>query len=128
MSILKKEDSTKWINTLVALGSVLVGVIVIRFMGQMGEWFDLEAKVKYFLGVSQGVGILAGFSAFMIAKKHRDASAYLNEVYNELLKVVWPDRDSVTKVTVGIVIALVFVSAILILIDFVTKILLGLLY
>ena len=128
MSFLKKEDEKKWINAFVAFVSIILAFIIIRFVAQLGEWFDLEAKIQYFRGVSQGVGILSGLIFFIVISKHQKARTFLDEVYSELLKVVWPDKDSVVKMTIGIVIGVSIVSSLLVLVDYIFKSLLGLLY
>lgn len=117
MSIIKAEDSQKWINFFVALVSILCGFLVIRFLGQLGEWFDLEAKVPYFIGVSQGVGIVVGLTVFLVVKSNGSAKEHLNEVYSELVKVIWPDSESVVKSTIGILIGLSILSLIFIAVD-----------
>ncbi len=117
MSIIKAEDNKKWINFFVALISMLCGYLVIKFLGQMGEWFDLEARISYFIGVSQGIGILLGLSVFLIVKKNETARDHLDEVYSELVKVIWPDSESVVKSTIGILIGLSILSLIFIAVD-----------
>ena len=128
MSIVKSEDSRKWINSFVAVISILSGFVTIRFLEQMSEWFDLEAKVSNFLYLSQGVGIAIGLVTFIGIIKNKNASTLMQEVYDELVKVVWPERDSVVKLTIGIIIALAFVSGILVGIDFSFRKLLSLIY
>lgn len=128
MSILKSEDSRKWINSLVAIGSILVGFMTIRFLGQMSEWFDLEAKVSNFLYVSQGLGIAVGLATFIGMIKNKNTSTLMQEVFDELVKVVWPKRDAVVKVTIGIMIGVSIVSSILVGIDFSFRKLLSLIY
>ena len=128
MNLLKKEDQKKWLNAFIALGSILVAFITIRFVMQLGEWFDLEAKIQYFRGVAQGVGILVGLLLFVIISKHQKAKVFLDEVYGELLKVIWPDQDSVVKMTVGIVIGISIVSSLLVFVDYMFRSLLALLY
>ena len=118
MSVLKSEDRKKWINAFIMLCSVLVGFVWIRFMYQLGEWFDLESQIKFFLGISQMSGILAGVATFVIILKSNKLYSYLTEVYDELVKVVWPESDTVLKLTVGIVIAVAIISAILLLVDY----------
>lgn len=117
MSILKSEDRKKWISTFVMLCSALIGYSIIRFMFQLGEWFDLESQVKYYLGISQVLGLVAGIVAFAVIMKNKKASSYLDEVYDELVKVVWPEKDSVVKLTVGIIIAIAIVSGFLLIVD-----------
>ena len=118
MSLIKSEDSKKWINSFVAIVSAISGIIVIRFSEQMGEWFDLEAKIPNFPITIQVVGILIGLVVFISITKNRNASSYMDEVYAELVKVVWPNKDEVIKITIGLLIALSIVSGIFVFIDF----------
>lgn len=126
MSVLKSEDQKKWINAFVMLCSILVGYIWIQFIFQLGEWFDLESQIKFFLAIAQGSGILVGIITFFIILKNQKSSRYLTEVYEELVKVVWPENDVVLKLTVGIVIAVSIISGILLFIDFIAGELLSL--
>lgn len=128
MSLLKSEDSKKWINSFVAICAVLSGYLVIQFTQQMGEWFDLEAKVPYFLGVAQGIGIVVGLLVFIIVRTHKEARGYLEEVYAELVKVIWPESDSVVKSTIGILVGLAIISTIFISVDFLFRKALELVY
>jgi preprotein translocase subunit SecE len=128
MSIIKAEDSKKWINFFVALISILCGYLTIKFLGQMGEWFDLEARIPYFLGVTQGVGIVIGLAVFLIVKSNTQAREHLDEVYSELVKVIWPDSESVVKSTIGILIGLAILSSVFVGVDYVFRELLNLIY
>ncbi|MBT3235066.1 MAG: preprotein translocase subunit SecE [Bdellovibrionales bacterium] len=128
MSIIRAEDEKKWINAFIALCSILAGFVVIRFVGQLGEWFDLEARIDYFLGLTQGLGILIGFVSFMFISRNKNSMNYFKEVYGQLTKVVWPDKDSVVKLTIGIVIGISIVSGILVLVDFIFRKLLAFIY
>jgi preprotein translocase subunit SecE len=128
MSALRSEDSRKWIFSFVAIIALIVAYVTIKFLGQMSEWFDLEAKIGNFVLVSQVVGIAAGFSTFMIITKNHKTANVLQEVYSELVKVIWPDKDGVTKLTVGIIIGLVVASGLFLTIDLIFKKLLDLIY
>ena len=128
MSIIKSEDSRKWITALVVIASVLAGVVVSKFVIQLGNWFDLETKISNFNFIAQGLGFVTGLGTFIYVLKNEKTSNYLEEVYNELLKVVWPSKDATTKMTIGIAIALVIVSAIFVSVDFVFKKILELVY
>ncbi len=121
MSIIKSEDSRKWITALVAIAAVLAGFVVYKFTGQLGAWFDLEAKVPHYNLVAQGLGFITGLGTFVYIFKNSETSSYLQEVYNELVKVVWPSQDATTKMTVGIAIALVVVAGIFTAVDFIFK-------
>ncbi len=128
MSLLKSEDNKKWINFFVALISILVGFLVIRFSGQMSEWFDLEAKIPQFKMVAQGVGIFVGLAVFLLIQKNKEATTHLNQVYTELVKVIWPDSESVAKSTVGIVIGLAILSGVFVGVDSLFRAILNLIY
>ncbi len=128
MSILKVEDKNKWINALIAGGSILTAYISIRFLKVMGEWFDLEAKVPNFLVVTQGLGILLGVLTFILVIKNSKAMTFLEEVYAELVKVTWPDKDSITKSTIGIIIGVTILAGLFVLVDFIVQKLLSLVY
>lgn len=128
MTTASREHGRKWINAFLAIACAVLGFVVIRFTQQLGEWFDLEAKIKNFLLVSQALGVAVGLGSFVVASKRKDLMDYLNEVYGELVKVIWPDGDSVTKLTIGIVIGLSIVSTILVSIDFIVRKILELIY
>lgn len=118
MSLIKTEDSQKWINSFLAIVSGICGFVVIRFFHQMSEWFDLEAKIPQFQIVVQVVGILVGLIVFISIIKNKSASEHLSGVYSELVKVVWPNKDDVLKTTIGLIFALSIISGIFVLVDF----------
>jgi preprotein translocase subunit SecE len=128
MSIIKSEDSSKWINALVAIAAVLSGFVVAKFVDQLGAWFDLEAKISSFSVLSQGLGVLAGVLVFVFVLKNIKTSSYLEEVYHELVKAVWPAKDATLKMTIGIAIALVVCSGVFVFVDFVFKKILSYVY
>ena len=122
------KDSKRWINSFLAILSVLFGMICISFFEQLGEWFDLEAKVQYFQAVIQVSGVLLGLVFFLYCSINKSSVSLLNEVYAELVKVVWPERDVVIKLTIGVVVGVTIISSIFVLTDFVFQKLLDLLY
>jgi preprotein translocase subunit SecE len=128
MSIIKSEDSRKWITALVVIASVLAGFVVSKFVVQMGDWFDLETKISNFNFISQGFGFAVGLGTFIYILKNNKTSSYLEEVYNELLKVIWPSKDATVKMTIGIAIALVVVAAIFVSVDAIFKKILEFIY
>ena len=128
MSIVKSEDSKKWINAFIAIASILAGYITIEFLRFLGVWLELEAKVGSFLVITQGVGIAIGLSVFIGVQKNDKALAHLQEVYGELVKVIWPTRDTIVKLTIGIVIAISIISGIFIFVDYLSRQLLQMIY
>lgn len=128
MSIVKAEDGKKWINSFVMIVSILIGYVTIQFVEQLGEWFDLEAKIGNFMALTQGFGIAFGLLVFIGVSKNKKASSHMREVYEELVKVVWADKDAVVKITVGLVIGLSIVSGLFVLIDYFFQTILSLIY
>lgn len=129
MSLLKSEDSRKWISLLVAIAGAVVGYSVFKLTGQLGSWFDLEAKIGgNFQLIAQALGFIFGAGTAFYLFANKKTSTYLNEVYSEILKVVWPKKDQTVKMTIGIAIALVIVSAIFTVVDLIFTKLLELIY
>ena len=128
MSILKTEDAKKWINSFMAICCAIFCYTVIAFWGQLGEWFDLEAKVKHFVAIGQGVGILAGLLGFIFLAKNRASSKLMHEVYAELTKVVWLDRETVVRITIIVIIGVSVLSSIFVGVDYIFRQLLEQIY
>ena len=128
VSVIKKEDERKWINAFSALVGIISGHLAIQILRQLSAWFDLEARIDHFAYVSQGVGVLTGLAVFITILKHQKSSKHLTEVYGELLKVIWPDKDTVVKVTIGIVVAVSIISGIFVGVDFIFQKTLELVY
>ena len=128
MSALKTEDAKKWINSFVAICCIIFCYTVIAFCSQLGEWFDLEAKIKHFEAVGQGVGILAGLAAFIGLTRNPASANLMQEVYEELTKVVWPDRETVVKITIIVIIGVSILSSIFVGVDYLFRQLLEQIY
>ncbi|MCY4643766.1 MAG: preprotein translocase subunit SecE [Bacteriovoracales bacterium] len=128
MPALRETDGKKWINALVAIASLILANILIKLLYQISEWTDLEAKVENFRLVAQVIGIFVGVLTFVIVLRSTRAYGYLREVYGELTKVIWPDKDSTLKLTAVIVVGVAIIAVFFGLIDFGIKEFLELLY
>lgn len=128
MGYLSAKNGKKWINSFVAILSVLFGFISVRFIEQLSEWFDLEASIASFAIIKQMVGVIFGLLLYFVITKNRKAISHMDEVYNELQKVIWPEKNTVLKLTIGIMIAVSIVSGIFVLLDFTFQKLLELTY
>ena len=128
MSALKEADSKKWINALIAIAALILVNVLIRLLYQISEWTDLEAKIENFRLVAQIIGIGVGALAFVLTLKNKAAYQYLTEVYGELVKVIWSDKDSTLKLTISIVIGVTIAAILLGIVDFGIQTVLELLY
>ena len=128
MSLLKTEDAKKWINSFVAICCIIFCYTVIAFWGQLGEWFDLEAKVNQFELIGQGVGILSALGAFIYLVKNQASATLMREVYEELTKVVWPTRDAVVRITIIVIVGVSILSSVFVGVDYIFRQLLEQIY
>ena len=128
MAAITEAGRKKYINTVIMLGAMLLVYIAYAFFQQLGDWFDLEAKWKHFKLGAQGLALFVGAVSFIYVIKNSRAMEFLNQVYGELIKVIWPDKDSVTKLTMGIIVFVAICSGVLILVDYTIQMILSLIY
>lgn len=129
MSISNEQDGKKWINTAVAILSIVVSYLIWNFFFKLGEWFDLESKIgSSFNIIIQVVSGFIGIGLFVYLITNQKTSLFLKDVFNELTKVVWPDRDQTSRHTLGIIIAVSICGFIFSLFDFSASKILSLLH
>lgn len=126
MAVASNEDGKKWIQAAVAVVCVLAVYVLISFFEKLAEWFALESIVPNFYGITQVISVLIGIGAFFWVMKNPKASDFLTNVYGEVLKVVWPNRQQTWKHTVVIMIAVTIFGFIFGFFDFAANYLLGL--
>lgn len=107
------ENGKKWIQASVAVTCMLVAYIMMSFFAQLGEWFELESKIPNFTAIAQVVGAMIGLGTFIYIMKTDKTSNFLYEVYNEILKVVWPGKEDTNKQTIVIMIGVTIIGFIL---------------
>jgi len=117
MSLTVKDNGKKWIQSSVAITCMLLVYILIKFFTQMGEWFELESKIQFYMGVTQLISVLISFGVFLYIIKNHKTKTFLEEVYQEAIKVVWPDRNETVKHTIGIMIGVTIVGTLLAVFD-----------
>lgn len=126
MSVTSTNEGKKWIQASLALSCIFLGYVVVSFLEKMAEWFLLEAKIPYFFGISQGLGVIAGLATYVVVLRNPKTATFLDEVFQELLKVVWPDRNQTWKYTVMIMIGVTIMGFVFGFFDFGANFLLGL--
>ena len=128
MSSTTKDDGKKWIQASVAVACMMLGYVLIRFFLQLGEWFELESKVNNFGAITQVLAVLISGGVFMYIMRNPITSTFLKEVYQEAVKVVWPDKNETVKHTIIIMIGVTIVGFLLGVFDWVSKWLLGMIH
>ena len=128
MATVSRPEGKKWINTGVAGAAILVGYVFLAFIEQMGAWFELESKVRFFRAYAQGGAVVIGLISFVITIRHSKSAQFLGEVFQELVKVIWPDKTETVRHTVGIIIGVTIAGFVLGLFDFGASKLLSLLH
>jgi len=126
MAVASNEEGKKWIQATVAVTCIVLGYVLISFFEKMAEWFALETKIPYFYGVSQVLSVGAAFAAYMIVMRNPKSSDFLSNVYQELMKVVWPDRSQTWRHTFVIMVAVTLMGFVFGFFDFGANFLLGL--
>jgi preprotein translocase subunit SecE len=118
MATVKKDEGQKWINASVAITCVVLYYILFSFFNQIGEWFELESKLKSFAMISQVFSGLLALATFFTILRHPVSSSYLREAYSELIKVVFPERNETTRSTFIIMILVTIAGFVLGFFDF----------
>ena len=119
MNAKAKNSGAKWIQASVAITAILIAYVLIQFFNQIGEWFELESKLSYYFALSQFVSVLVAISAFTYVIRAEKTRNFLNEVYQEVLKVIWPDKDQIVRHTFGIMLGVTIVGFLLWIFDLV---------
>lgn len=126
MAVASNEEGKKWIQATVAVVCILAGYVLISFFEKLAEWFALETMIPYFFGVTQVVSVLIALGAYIVIMKNPKSSDFLQNVYQEVMKVVWPDRQQTWRHTFVILIAVTIFGFIFGFFDFGANYLLGL--
>jgi preprotein translocase subunit SecE len=126
MSVASNEEGKKWIQTTVAITCILFTYILISFFEKLADWFALETKIPYFFGISQFVSVVIGLTTYIAIFKNPKSSEFLTNVYQEVMKVVWPDRQQTWRHTFVIMIAVTIMGFVFGFFDFGANFLLGL--
>jgi len=126
MAVASNEEGKKWIQATVAVVCILVGYVLVSFFEKLAEWFALETMVPYFFGITQAVSVLLALAAYIIVMKNPKSSDFLANVYQEIMKVVWPDSQQTWRHTFVIMVAVTIFGFIFGFFDFGANYLIGL--
>lgn len=126
MSLTHKEDGKKWIQTTVAITCMLAGYVLMSFFETLSEWFELESKISSYTAISQALSVLIALGVFAYIMKTPKIANFLSDVYQEAIKVIWPDKNETVKHTIIIMIGVTIMGFVLGLFDLIASWLLSL--
>ena len=126
MAVASHDEGKKWIQASVAVVCILAGWVLINFFEKLAEWFALETMVPYFFAITQVLSVLIALGTYVYIMKNPKTSDFLANVYQEVLKVVWPDRQQTWRHTFVIMVAVTIFGFIFGCFDFGANFLLGL--
>ena len=126
MSVASNDEGKKWIQTTVAVTCIMLVYVLISFFEKLAEWFALETMVPYYFGITQFLSVVIGLVAYIMVFKNSKSSEFLTNVYQEVVKVVWPDKQQTWRHTIVIMIAVTIMGFVFGFFDFGANFLLGL--
>lgn len=105
MAVASNEEGKKWIQASLAVSCILLGYVLISFFEKLAEWFALETMIPYFFGITQALSVVIAAGTYFYVLKTPKTSDFLTNVYEELMKVVWPDSQQTWRHTFVIMVA-----------------------
>lgn len=117
--------ASKWINTILFLGSVLVGFLFNMLLVKLGTWFEFEAKVPQYKYIQLLASIVVVFGTLFYVKSRTDLMSFFYETFDEMTKVVFPDKNQSFRLSIVIIIAITIIGFILTTFDWVARFVIG---
>jgi preprotein translocase subunit SecE len=105
MAVASNEDGKKVIQASLAVSCILLGYVLVSFFEKLAEWFALESMIPYFFGITQALSVAIAAGTYFYILKNPKTSDFLTNVYEELMKVVWPDSQQTWRHTFVIMVA-----------------------
>ena len=126
MAVASNVEGKKWIQTSVAVTCILLGYVLISFFEKIAEWFALETMIPYYFALSQVLSVAIAITTYVAIMRNPKSADFLTNVYQELMKVVWPDSQQTWRHTFVIMVAVTIMGFIFGFFDFGANFLLGL--
>jgi preprotein translocase SecE subunit len=126
MAVASHDEGKKWIQASVAISCILLGYILVNFFEKMAEWFALETMIPYFFAVTQAISVILGVAVYVLIMKSPKYADFLSNVYQETMKVVWPNTTQTWRHTFVIMVAVTIMGFVFGVFDFGANFLLGL--
>jgi preprotein translocase subunit SecE len=118
MAVASNDEGKKWIQATVAVVCILAGYVLINAFEKLAEWFPLESMIPHFFAVTQVLSVFIGLVSYILFMKNPKSSEFLSNVYQEIMKVVWPDSQQTWRHTFVILVAVTIFGFIFFFFDF----------
>lgn len=126
MAVASNDEGKKWIQASVAGACILLGYVLISFFDKMADWFPVESTIPYYFSIARVLAVLASLATYIYIMKTPKSADFLDHVYQELVKVVWPDSQQTWRHTFVIMIAVTIMGFVFGFFDFGANFLLNL--
>jgi preprotein translocase SecE subunit len=117
--------ASKWINTILFLGSVIIGFMFNMLLVKLGTWFEFEAKIPQYKYIQLVASIIVVFGTLFYVKSRSDLMTFFYETFDEMTKVVFPDKNQSFRLSIFIIIAVTIIGFILTTFDWVARFVIG---
>lgn len=118
--------ATKWINTILFLGSVLVGFLFNMLLIKLGTWFEFEAKIPQYKYIQLIASIVVVFATMVYVRSRSDLMTFFYETFDEMTKVVFPDKNQSFRLSIFVIIWVTIIGFILTTFDWIARLVIGL--
>ncbi|MGE3609656.1 MAG: preprotein translocase subunit SecE [Bacteriovoracaceae bacterium] len=105
MAVASNDEGKKWIQATVAVVCIVLGYVLISFFEKLGEWFTLETIIPSYFVITQVISVAFAGATYFVVMRNPKSSDFLASIYEEILKVVWPDSNQTWRHTFVILIA-----------------------
>jgi len=101
-------QNQKWVNATFAASGVLVGWILYTLLNFVAATYDLEARVHNVSVVIMVFSVAVGGTLFLALNRNPKSAAYMHEVVVELGRVTWPTTKDTYRITLVVLLMVLF--------------------
>lgn len=99
------ESNQKWVNLSFLAGAGLIGFVVFLLASRAAAALDFDGRFGHLESSIKIGAVVVGALCFLLLYRSKSATLYMDEVFIELNKVTWPQREETTKGTIAVLIA-----------------------
>lgn len=118
--------ATKWINTLLFLGSVLVGFMFNMMLVKFGAWFEFEARIPQYKYIQLLASIVVVFATMVYVRSRSDLMTFFYQTFDEMTKVVFPDKNQSFRLSLFVILWVTVIGFVLTIFDWIARLVIGL--